>query len=47
MTKKTKKNPKGAGRKPVPYKSKQVFIPVDLIPEVLLMKQRYIESLKQ
>jgi len=34
-------NPKGAGRKPLPFKTKQVRIPEPLIPEILEMIERF------
>jgi hypothetical protein len=31
---KTTRNPRGAGRKPLPYKTKLKLVPVGLVPEI-------------
>ena len=40
-------NPKGAGRKPVPYKCKHIWVPLDLIPQVKSLIKDYKFQIKK
>lgn len=43
---KTEKNPRGAGRKPLPYKTVRKYIPVDLESTIDALIKEYKECFK-